>query len=106
VRVPGTGGRRAAPGRPGNWPIWCGEADKAPFISYMKGALSHSARRPGSRQADTPATTPTCRDVAGDIRAIPASPMVQAGITTIFPPTATAPTVTASHSRNHNRRGR
>jgi len=44
------GGRHAAPGRrltggcrepvdPG------GEADKAPFISYMKGALLHSARK-------------------------------------------------------------
>src|ERR1700729_3505709 len=51
----GGGGGRAAPGKPGNWRIRSGEADKAPSISYMEGALLHSARQRRSRRADTPA---------------------------------------------------
>ena len=51
----------------GNWPksgnrrtpddrlIRGGEADKAPFISYMKGALLHSARLRSFCRRDTPA---------------------------------------------------
>src|SRR6266480_4878187 len=52
-RVPGTSGRRVAPGSPGDRLTRSREAgklanpgpwpDKAPFISYMKGALLHSA---------------------------------------------------------------
>jgi hypothetical protein len=41
-------GSRATGGSDAAWP------DKAPFISYMKGALLHSARPGSSRRADTP----------------------------------------------------
>jgi hypothetical protein len=37
ARVSGTGGRRAASARPGNWPAWRGEAGQGPSISYMEG---------------------------------------------------------------------
>ncbi len=37
ARVPGTGGRRAARGKPASWPTWCGEAGQGPSISYMEG---------------------------------------------------------------------
>jgi len=37
ARVPDTGGRRAASAKPGNWPVWSGEAGRGPSISYMGG---------------------------------------------------------------------
>jgi hypothetical protein len=38
-RVPGAGGRRAAPGRPGNWPIRGGEARQGPLHLIHGGGL-------------------------------------------------------------------
>ena len=37
ARASGTGGRRAAPAKPGNWRAWRGEAGQGPSISYMEG---------------------------------------------------------------------
>src|ERR1700722_15134769 len=54
ARVSGPGGRCAAPGRPGNWLTWGGKPGKAPSISYMEGALLHSARQWGFRHRATP----------------------------------------------------
>ena len=93
----GTGGRRVAPGKPGNWRIWRGAADKAPFISYGGGLVrfcptaspgpdrhagknadhvrqSHEAER--SRPGRHPPRQPRRR--------------CQVGMTSIFPPTASA----------------
>jgi hypothetical protein len=63
-RVSGTGGRRVAPGSPGNRTNRNSEAgkladpeprpDKAPFISYMKGALLHCAAERIPVTRDTP----------------------------------------------------
>jgi hypothetical protein len=79
--------------------------DKAPFISYMKGALLHSARQRRSARTDTPAKTPTCqadheaeRARPDDIHRRQPHPLVQVGMTSIFPPTATAASVAANHS--------
>src|SRR5580700_6733206 len=67
--------------------------DKAPFISYMKGALLHSARQRRSARTDTPAKTPTCqadheaeRARPDDIHRRQPHPLVQVGMTSIFPP--------------------
>ena len=87
--------------------------DKAPFISYMKGALLYSARPRSSGPG------PTRRYQRQHLRQImrpndpgsttspqPAPPPGQVGMTSIFPPTATAASVAASHSRNQKSRGR
>jgi hypothetical protein len=54
VRVYGTGGRPAVPGRPGNWLIWLGVVGEAPSISYMEGALLYCARQTDLAKTDTP----------------------------------------------------
>jgi len=62
ARVPGTGGRRAAPAKPGNWPGWSGEAGRGPSISYMGGPcliLSGGKRLlPGSARRQPPECQP------------------------------------------------
>ena len=44
ARVPDSGGRRAASGKPGNWLTCAEQPGKVPCISYMEGTLSSSAR--------------------------------------------------------------
>jgi ribosomal protein S18 acetylase RimI-like enzyme len=48
---------------PGNRVVRAAWPDKAPFISYMKGALFHSAANGTSAGADTPAAGPARRSV-------------------------------------------
>jgi hypothetical protein len=86
---------------------------KAPFISYMKGALLYSAGPRRSSPDRHAGKTPTCqtdheaeRARLNDVgRSRPRS-LGQVGMTSIFPPTATAATVAASHSRNQTNCGR
>ena len=87
--------------------------DKAPFISYMKGASVFLPDGGASARSDTPATPPTCqadheaeRSRLDDIHRTQPRPLGQVGMTSIFPPTATAASVAASHSRNQMNCGR
>jgi hypothetical protein len=57
ARVPGTGGRRAAPAsQPASWPAWRGEAGQGPSISYMEGPCLILPGRNVFARAGTPAT--------------------------------------------------
>jgi len=72
ARVPDSGGRRAGPGRPGNWPTWCdGQARSpashtwrgpCPISPSTSGVIAAAARpRPAIRQASIPSGSPCPR---------------------------------------------
>ncbi len=56
ARVPGPGGRRAAPAKPASWPAGRGEAGQGPSISYMEGPCLILPGRNVIARAGTPAS--------------------------------------------------